>query len=264
MRTQTTDIIARLSKVFGTSMTPRVAALAMVALMAAVIGPPGLAVGPTQSRTATPALPTGAAMEARVVLATFPISTDIVQASSRLTREHASYPEQTVGALRFPQGAIDVPWAQAAALRMAEATGRSNRGGNVSTPLAETGPRVIQTSSTRNRAAARSNAGALNDLRTVVIFDRTGSDLTGNAYEMLDQVAQTLSGNDRRVQLLAYGGSIAERSHAARRLALRRALAVRNHLMEHGINQNRITVRAMGGATDGGPSDRVDVVYPAD
>jgi outer membrane protein OmpA-like peptidoglycan-associated protein len=99
--------------------------------------------------------------------------------------------------------------------------------------------------------------------RSMILFDRMGTDLNGDAEDALDRLAASLRGNDERVQLRAFGGDIADRTHTARRLALRRALAVRNYLMDHGIDQERITVRAMGGALDGGPSDRVDVVYPA-
>jgi outer membrane protein OmpA-like peptidoglycan-associated protein len=62
-----------------------------------------------------------------------------------------------------------------------------------------------------------------------------------------------------RIQVIAYGGNRGDRSSDARRLSLKRALAIRQLLIEGGAPPNQIDVRAMGGATDGAPADRVDV-----
>ena len=62
-----------------------------------------------------------------------------------------------------------------------------------------------------------------------------------------------------RVQLESYGGAPGDKSSDARRLSLKRALAVRQLLIDNGVPSNRIDVRAMGGAVDNGPNDRVDV-----
>lgn len=262
MRSQATDFTARLLKGLKNSTSTKIAALATVAMLAAIIGPPGLAVGPTQSRTNTPALPTGAAMDARAFLSSIPISFEIIGTVARLAEDHTSYPERTVGALRFPEGAIDVPWTDMAGARLDSGTGDAAvaRGNTVSTPMRDDTPRLIRASATPNRIG-RSDGAPSNDLRSVILFNRTGTDLNGDAEDMLDRVAATLRSNTDRIQLRAFGGNIADRSHGSRRLALRRALSVRNYLMAQGISQERITVRALGGATDGGPSDRVDVVY---
>jgi outer membrane protein OmpA-like peptidoglycan-associated protein len=66
-----------------------------------------------------------------------------------------------------------------------------------------------------------------------------------------------------RVQLEAYGGAPGDKSSDARRLSLRRALAVRQLLIDNGVPASRIDVRAMGGADDKGPTDRVDVFLRA-
>ena len=66
-----------------------------------------------------------------------------------------------------------------------------------------------------------------------------------------------------RVQLEAYGGAPGDKSSDARRLSLKRALAVRQLLIDNGVPSNRIDVRAMGGADDKGPADRVDVFVRA-
>ncbi|HEX4157880.1 MAG TPA: OmpA family protein [Rhizomicrobium sp.] len=66
-----------------------------------------------------------------------------------------------------------------------------------------------------------------------------------------------------RIQLEAYGGAAGDKSSDARRLSLRRALAVRQLLIDNGVPSNRIDVRAMGGVDDKGPTDRVDVFLRA-
>ena len=54
-------------------------------------------------------------------------------------------------------------------------------------------------------------------------------------------------------------GDSNDTSSTARRLALRRALSVRRELIDHGIVAERIQVRALGGTSDSGPQDRVDI-----
>jgi flagellar motor protein MotB len=66
-----------------------------------------------------------------------------------------------------------------------------------------------------------------------------------------------------RVQLEAYGGAPGDKSSDARRLSLKRALAVRQLLIDNGVPSNRIDVRAMGGVDDKGPTNRVDVFLRA-
>ena len=68
-----------------------------------------------------------------------------------------------------------------------------------------------------------------------------------------------MTGSGSRIQLLAYGGDKGDKGSDARRLSLKRALAIRQVLIDDGVPSERIDVRAMGGADDGGPADRVDV-----
>ena len=69
----------------------------------------------------------------------------------------------------------------------------------------------------------------------------------------------TLGEGTSRVQLLAFGGERGEKSSNTRRLSLKRALIVRQILIDNGVPSERIDVRAMGGTDDDGPLDRVDV-----
>jgi outer membrane protein OmpA-like peptidoglycan-associated protein len=73
------------------------------------------------------------------------------------------------------------------------------------------------------------------------------------------EIVGALETGARRVQLEAYGGTPGDKSSEARRLALKRALAVRQLLIDSGVPSNRIDVRALGGVDDKGPNDRVDV-----
>jgi outer membrane protein OmpA-like peptidoglycan-associated protein len=76
-------------------------------------------------------------------------------------------------------------------------------------------------------------------------------------------LSTALESGGSRVQLEAYGGTPGDKSSDARRLSLKRALAVRQLLIDNGVPSSRIDVRAMGGADDKGPTDRVDVFVRA-
>ena len=76
-------------------------------------------------------------------------------------------------------------------------------------------------------------------------------------------LATALESGASRIQLEAYGGAPGDKSSDARRLSLKRALAVRQLLIDNGVPSNRIDVRAMGGVDDKGPTDRVDVFVRA-
>lgn len=265
MNSQPTEFIQSFLKSIKHSNAARFGAIGVVALLAASVGPQGMAVGPSQSHTNTPALATGGAMEARVVLASIPLTYDIVVDPATVLEVEDTYPVQSVGELVFPVGAIEVPWEDGAhtlagpsAIHDPEL---ATRGGNVSTPISNGTPRLMTAAFVDTQSVTGANA-LTGDSRSIILFNRSLADLNGNAEDVLDQLAASLQGSDQRIQLRAFGGNIADRTHAARRLALRRALSVRNYLMSRGIDQERITVRAMGGATDGGPSDRVDIVYP--
>ena len=66
-----------------------------------------------------------------------------------------------------------------------------------------------------------------------------------------------------RIQIQAYGGNRGDKGSDARRLSLKRALAVRQVLIDDGVPAERIDVRAMGGVDDTGPADRVNVYVKA-
>lgn len=94
---------------------------------------------------------------------------------------------------------------------------------------------------------------------TRILFAENAADLPDDAQAGLQAIAETLKESGREnVQLLAYGSGASV--SAARRLSLGRALAVRSKLMELGVDNRQIEVRALGEPEGGGPSDRVDLL----
>lgn len=94
-----------------------------------------------------------------------------------------------------------------------------------------------------------------------------GADAAPQAADDVKSIATTLNSaldaGAARVELEAYGGTRGDKSSDARRLSLRRALAVRQLLIDNGVPAERIDVKALGGAEDNGTPDRVDVFIKA-
>tara|TARA_R100000005_G_C5004009_1_gene212944 strand:+ start:12797 stop:13831 length:1035 start_codon:yes stop_codon:yes gene_type:complete len=102
-------------------------------------------------------------------------------------------------------------------------------------------------------------ATVTSDSLTRILFADGATELTGEAQGTLETLARQISGGAREnIQLLAYGtgGSVS----AARRLSLGRALAVRARLMELGVDNTQIEVRALGEPQGDGPPNRVDLL----
>jgi outer membrane protein OmpA-like peptidoglycan-associated protein len=94
----------------------------------------------------------------------------------------------------------------------------------------------------------------------VVLFAPNATDPSVSALQSAKSLAGSLlAEGSSRVQLLAFGGQRGEKTSDTRRLSLKRALIVRQILIDNGVPSERIDVRAMGGADDDGPLDRVDV-----
>jgi outer membrane protein OmpA-like peptidoglycan-associated protein len=103
--------------------------------------------------------------------------------------------------------------------------------------------------------------------RSVILFAAGAADPAQSALGAIKFLAgdlnASMSGPGSRVQILAYGGDKGDKGSDARRLSLKRALAIRQVLIDDGVSSERIDVRAMGGADDSGPADRVDVYIKA-
>ncbi len=91
-------------------------------------------------------------------------------------------------------------------------------------------------------------------------FEGNTADILGDARDELELVAMELMRHDDRIEIQAFAGEAGDVSSDARRLSLKRALNVRKFLVERGVLQSRIDVRALGGARDSGPADRVDIL----
>jgi len=94
-----------------------------------------------------------------------------------------------------------------------------------------------------------------------VMFDEETAAIVGEARAQLDAIGESLRYDPRRIELKAYGGEPGDKASDARRLSLKRGLAVRAYLISLGIDSRRIDVRALGGIIDTGAEDRVDVAY---
>lgn len=75
---------------------------------------------------------------------------------------------------------------------------------------------------------------------------------------MSGDLNNALTNGSARIDLKAYAGKQNDKSSDARRLSLKRALIIRQLLIDDGVPSERIDVHAMGGANDGAP-DRVDI-----
>ena len=91
-------------------------------------------------------------------------------------------------------------------------------------------------------------------------FESSTAEILGATRDELELVAIELMRHDDRIEIQAFAGEAGDVSSAARRLSLTRALNVREFLVERGVLQSRIDVRALGGARDSGPAERVDIL----
>jgi outer membrane protein OmpA-like peptidoglycan-associated protein len=103
--------------------------------------------------------------------------------------------------------------------------------------------------------------------RSVILFAKDAPDPAKAALGALKFLAGDLNASmtspNARVELQAFGGAKGDKGSDARRLSLKRALSIRQVLIEDGVSADRIDVRAMGGVDDTGPTDRVDVYVKA-
>jgi outer membrane protein OmpA-like peptidoglycan-associated protein len=100
-----------------------------------------------------------------------------------------------------------------------------------------------------------------------IVFAAGAPDPSPDALDAIKGLAgplnTALAAGASRVQIVGYGGNRGDRSSDARRLSLKRALIIRQLLIDGGVPANRIDVRAMGGVSDASATDRVDVFTKA-
>jgi outer membrane protein OmpA-like peptidoglycan-associated protein len=132
-------------------------------------------------------------------------------------------------------------------------------------PAPQKPPAQVATAAPPAKPAPSSDAGLVK--RSVILFAKDAPDPAEGALSALKFLASDLNAAmtrpSSRIELQAYGGPKGDKGSDARRLSLKRALAIRQVLIDDGVSADRIDVRAMGGADDTGPLDRVDVFIRA-
>jgi len=112
-----------------------------------------------------------------------------------------------------------------------------------------------------NKPAPATNEGLAK--QGVILFAHDADTPAETALDSIRLLAGQLNGSlaraQSRVELMAYGGIKGDKGSDARRLSLKRALAIRQILIDSGVSSARIDVHAQGGVDDTGPTDRVDV-----
>jgi outer membrane protein OmpA-like peptidoglycan-associated protein len=159
-------------------------------------------------------------------------------------------------------GAPPAPSSQTDGAPQAAATSKTKTASLPPKPeLRKETPALAKPARTASRVTSDQHAGLTK--RGAVLFGKGVSNPSPSQFQgvrlLAGDVSTALEAGASRVQLEAYGGAPGDKSSDARRLSLKRALAVRQLLIDNGVPSNRIDVRAMGGVDDKGPDDRVDV-----
>ena len=115
-----------------------------------------------------------------------------------------------------------------------------------------------------------------------ILYGRGDLVVSPSGRETLESWVDTFVSSRDRIEILSYSGHTPESwsepslnpgkeittysLHESIRTSFKRALVVRDVLIEQGIAENRIIMRALGPAEKGGPAERVDVslMGPAD
>lgn len=130
-------------------------------------------------------------------------------------------------------------------------------------------PIAPATKEARTEPAARATKPAKTDSEPAgphpsILFEHDATDPQSSQLNGIKLLAtdlnSALAGGATGIELLGYGGAPGDKSSDARRIALKRATAIRQILIDNGVPAERINVRAMGGITDGDKPDRVDII----
>lgn len=88
------------------------------------------------------------------------------------------------------------------------------------------------------------------------------TDLPQDIQSLLHErlVLKLQKSQDSRVEIIGFASVVNDQQNSDRRIALARALAVRDFLVQKNITPSRIDIRALGSNTDRSPVDRVDLI----
>jgi outer membrane protein OmpA-like peptidoglycan-associated protein len=126
--------------------------------------------------------------------------------------------------------------------------------------LAETrkqlSPDAVPVVSTDKEEAASLPSGEV----VSIAFQPNKQELLPDEKDKLAMLAQYIQDEGKRVHITAYAGGTPDQASAARRISLSRALSIRAFLIDKGVPQLRIDVKAMGNKELNGKSpDRADI-----
>jgi len=96
---------------------------------------------------------------------------------------------------------------------------------------------------------------------TRILFEAGDAELPASADPQIVAIAEQLAEGKEFIQLIAHASG--DSTSAARRLSLDRALAIRSKLLDLGVGNSKIEVRALGMPTGSDPVERVDLVLIA-
>jgi outer membrane protein OmpA-like peptidoglycan-associated protein len=103
--------------------------------------------------------------------------------------------------------------------------------------------------------------------RGAILFEHNSTDPQPTQMDGIKLLAgdlnSALEGGATQIQLMAFGGAPGDKGSDAKRISLKRALAIRQLLIDNGVPSSKINIKAMGGATDNGEPDRVDIYVRA-
>ena len=132
---------------------------------------------------------------------------------------------------------------------------------NATPPPPVDAPQVIAALPPAGLSPSVPSAAPTEGAAAALMFAPGAIELTAEAMAQLDALMASLTQKER-VQLKAHASG-GQDDAGVRRVALKRALAARAHLLANGMESTRIDVRALGPAGDGGPDDRLDVIVVA-
>jgi outer membrane protein OmpA-like peptidoglycan-associated protein len=143
-------------------------------------------------------------------------------------------------------------------------TGTGQQTQQAAPPKAASAPKAVASTPkpTKTASIEKPKKTPTGNRKDSITFTAGASEPSGSAVASVRSIATSLAsgmGDSARVQLMAYAGAKGEKTSDTRRLSLKRALVVRQLLIDDGVPSERIDVFALGGADDDGPLDRVDV-----
>jgi outer membrane protein OmpA-like peptidoglycan-associated protein len=111
------------------------------------------------------------------------------------------------------------------------------------------------------KTAAAEEKAVKNDNALTIAFSQSETEVPLAAQKQLILLAKQLSSDaTSNIQIVAYASGSEDQASVARRVSLARALAVRAFLIDLGIDNTRISPKAMGNKIPSGSPERADII----